>query len=530
MPTIGQVEVMSLLGDDVNAVVTDDALDFVVELHRRFAGRWHAILAAREQRDAALRAGWSLDFQRDTRAIRDDDWQVAPPRDDYADRRVEVVGPADAQTLVVGLNSGACGFLADLEDALSPTWRNVLESQRNLVEAVHGTLQTAGEDGRVGIGPEPATLLVRPRGWHLPEWHLRVAGEPVAGALVDFGLYAFHCAHRLLAADSAVYLYLPKLEHHHEAKLWADVFHFTERRLDLPTGSIRATVLIETLPAAFQMHEILWELRDHAYGLNAGRWDYLFSTIKCFRDRPQFVLPHWDEVDMNAPFLRAYTELLVETCHRRGTFAVGGMAPGAPARARSDVDADAFASLRADKRREADDGFDGTWVARPDMVHVAMAVFDGVLGPQRNQIFRPRRPVDVTAADLLDIGRRPPELTLARLRRDIRRGLSYIASWLSGSGVAEVDDLPEDATAAEICRAQIWQWIRHGVRLEDGQVVTRRLVGEIVDQEMTAMQVEMGPRKWERARPEEARRIFEQVALTDEFPAFLTLPAYEVLY
>lgn len=522
-------EVTRLLDDELDEILSPEALEFVVELHRRFDRHWHRILAARAQRDAALRAGWSLDFLPETRGIRDDEWQVAPPRADYADRRVEITGPASRRTLVEGLNSGASGFMADLEDSLSPTWRNVVDAQRNLRDAVDGSIRVTDDEGPLELDLDPATLLVRPRGWHLPEWHLRVAGEPIAAALVDFGLYAFHCAETLLDRGAGLYLYLPKLEHHHEARLWNSVFEWTRKRLCLPAGAIRATVLVETLPAAFQMDEMLWELRDHAYGLNAGRWDYLFSTIKCFRDRPEFVLPPRDQVTMHEPFLRAYVDLLVETCHRRGTFAIGGLAPQAHVRQDLHVDAAAIASLRADKRREAHDGFDGTWVARPDMVRVAREEFDAVLD-SANQIYRRGPRVCITAEDLLDVGPCCGRLSEALLRRDVRAGFEYISSWLSGCGTAEADNLPEDAAAAEICRAQIWQWIHHGTTLDDGRVVTRDLVAAILDEEIARMRAALSPAAWDRGRPEETREIFAKVALEDDFPAFLTLPAYEALY
>lgn len=515
-------EVTRLLDDELDEILSPEAIDFVVELHRRFERAWHRILAARAQRDAALRAGWSLDFLPDTHGIRDDEWEVAPPRADYIDRRVEVIGPARRRTLVQGLNSGASGFMADLEDSLSPTWRNVVDAQRHLRDAADGSISVVDGDGILDLDLEPATLMVRPRGWHLPEWHVRVAGEPVAGALVDFGLYAFHCAEALLERGSALYLYLPKLEHHHEARLWSSIFAWTQKRLCLPFGSIRATVQVETLPAAFQMDEILWELRDYAYGLNAGRWDYLFSTIKCFRDRPEFVLPPRDQVTMREPFLRAYVGLLVETCHRRGTFAIGGMAPICA----SGPDDAGVAALRMDKRREAEEGFDGTWVARPDMVEIARGEF-AFHGP--NQIWRRGPRAKVTADDLLEVGTRCGCLTEDRLRRDIRAGFAYISSWLSGRGAAD-GDLPEDAVGAEICRAQIWQWIRHGAVLDDGRVVTRDLVSEILDEEIACMRAALSQEAWDRGRPEETRDIFTKVALEDDFPAFLTLPAYEALY
>jgi malate synthase len=413
--------------------------------------------------------------------------------------------------------------MADFEDANSPTWRNQVEGHVNLIDAIEGTISYDGADGRhYELGTKPATLLVRPRGWHLPEKHLRVDGEPVAGALMDFGLYAFHCGPRLAERSRGLYLYLPKLEHWQEAALWNDVFTFTREALDLPLGLIRATVLIETLPAAFQMAEIIHALGEHSYGLNAGRWDYIFSMIKVFRDDPHFVLPDRDDVKMTVPFMRAYTELLVQICHAHGAFAMGGMAALIPSRKDPEANQRAIDAVREDKQREAKAGFDGTWVAHPDVVETALAAFDEVLGDRPNQIDKQRYDVDVSPAQLLDAEATPGEITEQGLRNDVNVGFQYISFWLGGRGAAGINNLMEDAATAEISRSQIWQWIRHGR-------VSRERVLEILDEEMDKIHAEVGDEVWAKGRPEETRKIFEQVALGEEFPEFLTLPAYELI-
>jgi malate synthase len=506
------------------AIVSADAMAFVEELHSRFGARRDELLAARRERDRALHAGGTLDFLSETREIRESDWQVAPPRSDYEDRRVEITGPTDRKLVINALNSGARGFMADFEDANSPTWANQVGGHVNLIDAVEGTITyDSEEDGRhYELGDEVATLLVRARGWHLPEKHVRVGDEPIAGAFVDFGLFAFHCAKRLLDRDLGVYLYLPKLEHHLEARLWNDVFAFTEEHLALPGGSIRATVLIETLPAAFQMEEILWELREHSYGLNAGRWDYIFSMIKCFRDRPEFVLPDRNDVKMTVPFMRAYTERLVQTCHKRGAFAMGGMAALIPSRKDEAANERAIAAVHEDKKREAQAGFDGTWVAHPDVVDVATEEFDAVLGDKPNQISKQRPDVDVSAADLLDAASTPGDITEEGLRSDVSVGFQYISFWLGGRGAAGISNLMEDAATAEISRSQIWQWIRHGK-------FTREHVRDVLDSEMARIHEEVGDEVWEKGRPDDTRAIFERVALGDDFPEFLTLIAYDYI-
>jgi malate synthase len=512
-------------------ILSPDALAFLAELHGRFGGRRRELLAARAQRHAALRAGGTLDFLPETREIREGDWRVAAPRDDYADRRVEITGPTDRKLVINALNSGARGFMADFEDANSPTWVNQVSGHVNLVDAIEGTITYNSSDGRhYALGDDTATLLVRPRGWHLDERHLAFDdGEPFAGAFLDFGLFAFHGAPRLHAHGLGAYLYLPKLEHHLEARLWEDVLTFSEEALGLPRGTFRATVLIETLPAAFQMDEILYELRDHSYGLNAGRWDYIFSMIKSFRDRPEFVLPDRNDVKMTVPFMSAYAQLLVKTCHARGAFAMGGMAALIPSRTDPEANQRAIDAVRADKEREAGLGFDGTWVAHPDVVSIARAAFDAVLGDRPNQIDRRRDDVQVGAAELLDAASTPGAITEAGLRNDLSVGFQYISFWLGGRGAAGINNLMEDAATAEISRSQVWQWIRHGVRLEDGRVVTRDLVRTLLDEELAKIRAAVGEETWAAGRPEQTRAIFEQVALAEDLPEFLTIPAYELL-
>lgn len=513
-------------------VLSDDALRFLGRLDARFEPRRQELLAARRARRARFAAGETLDFLPETRAIREGDWRVAPPPPDLLDRRVEITGPVDRKMIVNALNSGARGFMADFEDALSPTWRNVVEGQANLIDAVDGTIEHTGPDGReYRLGEETATLLVRPRGWHLPEKHLARDGRPLAGALVDAGLFLFHDARRQLARGSGPYFYLPKLESRLEARLWNDVFGFAEEELGIAPGTIKATVLIETLPAAFEMDEILYELRERSAALNAGRWDYMFSTIKTFRERPEFVLPDRTDVKMTVPFMRAYTELLVRTAHRRGAHAMGGMAALIPSRRDPEANALATAAVAADKRREAGDGFDGTWVAHPDVVATATAEFDAVLGDRPNQVGRTRDDVEVGAAELLDVASTPGAITETGLRNDVNVGIQYISSWLRGNGAAGIHGLMEDAATAEIARSQVWQWIRHERALAEGPRVTAELVRRIATEELERIREEVGDDAWfeTQGRPRESRALFERVALGGKLEEFLTLPAYEWL-
>jgi malate synthase len=503
--------------DGLESILSDEALAFVGELQERFGPRRAELLAARAGRGAPT------GFMEETEDIRLGDWQVPPPRPDYENRRAEITGPTDRKLVINALNSGAKGFMADFEDANSPTWRNQVEGHRNLIDAVEGTITYDGADGRhYELIDNPATLLIRPRGWHLPEKHITLGGEPVAGAFMDFGLYAFHCGARLAERNRGLYLYLPKLEHWQEAALWNDVFLFAREALGLPLGTIRATVLIETLPAAFQMAEIIHALGEHSYGLNAGRWDYIFSMIKVFRDDPSFVLPDRNDVKMTVPFMRAYSELLVKTCHAHGAFAMGGMAALIPSRKDEAANQRALDAVKADKEREAKAGFDGTWVAHPDVVDVALAAFDEVLGDRPNQIDKQRYDVDVSAEQLLDAGSTPGEITEEGLRADVNVGFQYISFWLGGRGAAGINNLMEDAATAEISRSQIWQWVRHGK-------FDRDHVRQVLAEEMDKIHAEVGDETWEKGRPEETKAIFERVALSDEFPEFLTLPAYEYI-
>jgi malate synthase len=494
-------------------VLSDEALSFVAGLHREFAERRRELLAARLERQERLAAGDLPRFLEETRAVRDDpDWRVAPAPRDLRDRRVEITGPVDRKMVINALNSGAKVFMADFEDANSPTWENCVLGQQNLVDAVARTISLEQNGKSYSLNDEVATLLVRPRGWHLPEKHVLVDGEPISASLFDFGLYVFHCAEALLDAGSGPYFYLPKLESHLEARLWNDVFVSAQERLGITGRRIRATVLIETILAAFEMEEILYELRDHSAGLNAGRWDYMFSVIKKFRDRPEFVLPDRPQVTMTVPFMRAYTELLVKTCHRRGAHAIGGMAAFIPSRRDPEVNETALSRVADDKQREAGDGFDGTWVAHPDLVPTAEAEFDRVLGDRPNQVDRLREEVVVTPGQLLDVESTPGEITDDGVRLNVSVGIQYVASWLAGNGAAAINNLMEDAATAEISRSQLWQWLRHG-RVE------RERVLEIEREELERL----GPGY------EQAAAVFDEVALADGFSEFLTLPAYELL-
>jgi len=520
-------------GDPYDDVLTDAALAFVGGLHARFEPRRRELLEARAQREARLASGQErLDFLTDTRDVREGDWSVAAAPAALADRRVEITGPTTPKMVINALNSGARGFMADFEDSNSPTWANMAGGQRSLRAAVRGELEFDDrEKGReYRLEQQTATLLVRPRGWHLVERHLAVGGEPVAGALVDFGLFLFHNGRELLDRGAGPFFYLPKLQGHLEARLWNDVFLFAQEELGLERGSIAATVLIETLPAAFEMEEILHELCEHHCSLNAGRWDYLFSMIKSFREQPEFVLGDRDTLTMTVPFMRAYTELLVATCHRRGAHAMGGMAAFLPSRSDDAANQQAMEKVAQDKGREAGDGFDGTWVAHPDFVRPAMACFDAVLGDQPNQVGRRRDDVQVGAQDLLDTATAPKEITERGLRANVNVGIQYLSSWLRGNGAAGIYGLMEDAATAEICRSQVWQWVRHECRLDDGRQITPELVGRMEEEELARIRDEVGA-DWfdEHGRAEQSRRLFEQVALGDEFVAFLTLPAYEEL-
>jgi malate synthase len=515
-------------------ILTDDALAFVGELHRRFEPRRRELLAARRVRRERIAAGEPLDFLAETAEVRAGDWRVPPPPVALADRRVEITGPATpAKMAINALNSEARVWLADLEDASSPTWANVVGSVRNLRDAARGTLAWTSAEGKAYALRDDLrrpTVVTRPRGWHLPEKHVLVDGERASGSLVDFGLHFFHTARQLIQNGDGPFYYLPKLESHLEARLWNDVFALAQDRLGIPRGTIRATVLIETIPAAFEMDEILFELREHASGLNAGRWDYLFSIIKVFRDAgPEYVVPDRASVSMTAPFMRAYTELLVKTCHRRGAVAMGGMAAFVPDRADPETTAVAFEKVRADKTREAGDGFDGSWVAHPDLVPVCREVFDDVLGDRPNQLDRQRPEVEVSAADLLDVASAGGAVTEAGLRTNLSVGVAYTAAWLSGNGAVALHSLMEDAATAEISRSQVWQHLRHGVMLADtGRTMTRELVRQVLDEEVAALRADVPPDRFAAAY-EPAARLVADLVLADDYVDFLTLPAYELL-
>jgi malate synthase len=507
--------------------LTDGALELVGRLHNELDDTRRDLLRRREERQAELDAGGSLDFVRAP-----DDFTVAPAPDALQDRRVEITGPASRKMVINALNSGARGFMADFEDSNSPYWDNMVGGQINLADAIRRTIEHDEKGKHYELGDETAVLLLRPRGLHLPERHLRVDGDTVAGAFMDFGLYVHRNAEELIRRGAGPFLYIPKLESHLEARLWRDAFVIAEDTVGLDRGTIKATVLIETIPAAFEMDAILYELRDHSAGLNAGRWDYIFSAIKRFRSRPEFVLPDRSDVTMTVPFMRAYTELLVKTCHARGAHAIGGMAAVVPSRSDEEANRTAFEAVRADKDREAGDGFDGTWVAHPDSVRVATEAFDEVLGDRPNQIERQRDEVEVGAAELLAVPETPGERTEAGLRSNVNVGIQYISSWLRGNGAAGIYGLMEDAATAEIARAQVWQWIRHGAALDDGRRVTPELVREMELSELERIRGEIGDDDWfeTEGRPDLSRSLFEQVALSaHEFVEFLTLPAYEEL-
>jgi malate synthase len=531
MTTHGGLELRATDDRTFDEILTPDALEFVAALQREFGPRRIELLKARAERRARLAAGEMLDFLPGTVEIRESDWTVAPVPADIQQRWVEITGPTERKMTINALNSGADGFMADFEDANAPTWRNMVEGHINLRDAIEGTITYDGSDGRhYELGENSATLLVRPRGWHLPERHFLVDGDPVAGAFFDFGMYVLHNARNLLRNGSGPYFYLPKMESHLEARLWNDVFNYAQDALGMERGTIKATVLIETLPAAFEMDEILYELRDHSAGLNAGRWDYIFSAIKCFRDRPEMVLPNRVDVTMTVPFMRAYTELLAATCHRRGAHAMGGMAALIPSRkGGQEENQRALDGVRADKDREVKQGYDGTWVAHPDLVPVAREIFEQGLGGAPNQLERQRGDVNVTAGQLLDLASTPGSITEQGLRTDVSVGFQYISFWLGGRGAAAINNLMEDAATAEISRSQIWQWIRHRATLEDGRTVTRELVLEILDEETTKIRDTVGEDTWRAGRPVDTREIFEAVALSDELLEFLTLPAYQYL-
>jgi malate synthase len=503
MSAVADVEILAPADE---TVLTREALDFVARLHRELNPRRRELLERRRERQAELDAGANPRFLPETQDVREAEWSVAEAPADLRDRRCEITGPVDRKMMINALNSGARVFMADYEDACSPTWANVVEGQRNVTDAVRREISLETPDKSYRLNDEIATLLIRPRGWHLTERHALVDGEPVSASLFDFGLHMVRNAREQLERGSGPYFYLPKLESHLEARLWADAFALAEQELDLPHGTIRCTVLIETILAAFEMEEILYELRDWGCALNAGRWDYIFSAIKKFRAR-DWVLPDRVQVTMTVPFMRAYTELLVRSCHRRGAHAIGGMAAYIPSRKDPEANEIALGKVREDKERESGDGFDGSWVAHPDLVPVCTEVFDGVLGERPNQLERLREEVVPDEAALLSIPETPGEITDAGVRTNVSVGVRYLDSWLHGVGAAAIDNLMEDAATAEISRSQIWQWVRHGR----------------VDEKLVRHEIELVD------AGDEAKSLFTAIALADELEDFLTVPAYERL-
>ncbi|MER6021088.1 malate synthase A [Streptomyces anulatus] len=516
-------------------VLTDAALAFVAELHRQFTPRRNELLARRGERRAEIARTSTLDFLPETAAVRaDDSWKVAPAPAALNDRRVEITGPTDRKMTINALNSGAKVWLADFEDASAPTWENVILGQLNLTDAyerrIDFTDPGSGKSYALKPADELATVVTRPRGWHLDERHIQLDGTPVPGALVDFGLYFFHNAQRLINLGKGPYFYLPKTESHLEARLWNDIFVFAQDYVGIPQGTVRATVLIETITAAYEMEEILYELRDHASGLNAGRWDYLFSIVKNFRDGgAKFVLPDRNAVTMTAPFMRAYTELLVRTCHKRGAHAIGGMAAFIPSRRNAEVNKVAFEKVKADKDREANDGFDGSWVAHPDLVPIALASFDAVLGEKPNQKDRLREDVSVAPGDLIAIDTLDASPTYDGLRNAVAVGIRYIEAWLRGLGAVAIFNLMEDAATAEISRSQIWQWINADVVFENGEHATADLARKVAAEELTAIREEIGEETFTAGKWQQAHDLLLQVSLDQDYADFLTLPAYEQL-
>lgn len=502
-------------------ILSQQALAFLEELHRAFEPRRRELLRKRDERYKSLAAGAPFEFLAETATVRAGKWKVAPTPADLQKRHVEITGPVERKMMINALNSGADVFMSDFEDSLSPIWSAVIEGHLNLIDAVRRKLTfTSPEGKKYALQEKTATLLVRPRGWHLDEKHLQVSGAPISASLADFGLFFFHNARETLDRGTGPYFYLPKIESHLEARLWNDVFVLAQDKLKIPRGSVRATVLIETLPAAFEMDEILYELREHGSGLNAGRWDYIFSLIKKFRTRRDLILPDRQKVTMTVPFMRAYTELLVQTCHKRDAHAMGGMAPFIPTRKNPEINEKALAQTRADKEREANDGFDGTWVAHPDLVPTAKEMFDRKLPGKAHQKERLREEVRVEASQLQDT--RVPGATIseAGVRNNISVALQYLNSWLSGNGAAAIFNLMEDAATAEISRAQLWQWVQNRAKLEDGRLIDRKLYEQLRDEELGKLPA--GPRL------QEARKLVDSLVL-GEFVDFLTLPAYQLL-
>jgi malate synthase len=524
-----EVDVLEAMTEAHREILSRPALEFYAALHREFNQRRNQLLFQRKVRQAAINRGELPDFPSETSSVREGEWRVLPVPEDLENRRVEITGPVDRKIIINALNSGANCYMADFEDAHSPTWEATIEGQRNVRDAVRGTIEyTSPEGRRYHLNQEVATLLVRPRGWHLDEKHIMVDGEFASASLFDFAMYFFHNARYRMIHDSGVYLYLPKIQHYLEARLWNDVFVRAQRLLDIPQGTIKATVLIEHVLAAFQMEEILYELRHHSAGLNCGRWDYIFSYIKTFARHEEFILPDRAQVTMTTPFMRAYTLFCIKTCHRRGTFAMGGMAALIPIKSDPVANERALAQVREDKRREAGDGHDGTWVAHPGLVQIAREEFDRVLGGQPNQIVRQREDIQVSAKLLVAV----PQGTITEegLRTNIRVAIQYLQSWLQGEGCVPLYNLMEDAATAEISRTQVWQWV-HNPRcfLDDGRKVTPALVRELIGLELERIRVERGDERFRSGQFQAATQLFEELVVSDELEEFLTLKAYELL-
>ena len=526
--SVSRLELRVPLAAPHDSILTADALEFVASLVRDFSSRRDELLARRRERQRRFDSGERPDFLPETRTVRESAWTVAPLPKDLLDRRVEITGPVERKMMINALNSGARVFMADFEDSNSPTWDNVVLGHQHLKDAIAGTIEhVAPETGKhYRLGPKPAVLMVRPRGWHLPEKHAALDGRPIPASLFDFALYVFHNAKALIAKGTGPYFYLPKLQSHLEARLWNDVFLAAQARLGIPSGTIKATVLIETLPAAFEMDEILFELREHSAGLNCGRWDYIFSLIKTLRADPSWVIPDRAQVTMQQPCMRAYTQLLIKTCHRREVHAMGGMAAQIPIKDDPQANEEALGRVRADKLREVTDGHDGTWVAHPGLVPIATAIFDEHM-PAPNQIGRKREDVHVSARDLLQVpqGTR----TEAGLRHNLRVGVQYLEAWLQGNGCVPLYNLMEDAATAEISRTQVWQWLHHRAVLDDGKALTEERFRSLLHEELAGLRASLGAQRYDCGRFAEASRLFDRISTASEFQEFLTLPAYDEL-
>lgn len=524
-----QIEVLARMEDNYYSILTPEAMEFVTKLHNQFNTRRLELLRKRKVRQQEINEGKLPDFLPETKHIRESEWQASPILADIQDRRVEITGPVDRKMIINALNSGAKVFMADFEDSTAPTFKNIVEGQINLKAAINREIDFVSPEGKAyKLNEKTAVLFVRPRGWHLDEKHFKVDGDAISGALTDFGLYFFHNHKKLIASGSAPYFYLPKMESHLEARLWNDVFSFAEEEFNLPNGTIKATVLIETILAAFEMEEIIYELKTHICGLNAGRWDYIFSAIKKFSNFSDRLFPDRVQVSMNVPFMRAYAKLLVKTCHKRGVHAMGGMAAFIPSRKDEEINKQAFAKVKADKDLEAQTGFDGTWVAHPDLVAVAMQSFDQVLGQKPNQKDEKNsQSYTINASDLIDFSIADGKITEAGLRLNINVGILYIESWLMGLGAAGLYNLMEDAATAEISRAQVWQWIHHQAQLDDGRIVTTELYKKILPEELEKIKNYVGKERFEAGKFTLAIEIFDKMVMDKDFPEFLTLKAYQ---